>query len=172
MQYSTNSSELASYDWKLKTHLKNVENIKRNIVQLHIISKKSFRGALTNGKLIGICVFNAKGSVLEKINVLFIVPFCFDKFRFRLDTSWTLLEYFLQNNGDYMMVPTCSLNQNNRFNRVTWYQLLGMIADLSYKCIFHSCLSTYIWGVRLQQQCWLGLKYVNSVSCRVVTIPL
>ena len=35
--------------------------------------KRNFSGVLTNGKLTGIRVLNAKGAILKKINVLFIV---------------------------------------------------------------------------------------------------
>ena len=51
--------------------LEDVEYIKRNIrVQLHTIfiqyQKRNFRGTLTNRKLVGISVLNAKGTVLKE----------------------------------------------------------------------------------------------------------
>ena len=46
------------------------------------MSKKKFQK--TNGKLTGISILNAKGTILKKINVSFIVHFCIDKYSFNL----------------------------------------------------------------------------------------
>ena len=46
----------------------------------------SFSGAFTNRKLNGISVLNAKGSILKKINISFIIHFCLDKYSFSQDT--------------------------------------------------------------------------------------
>ena len=47
---------------------------------------RNFRGAFTNEKLTGINVLNAKGTILNTINVSFIDHFCFGKYSFNLNT--------------------------------------------------------------------------------------
>ena len=41
--------------------------------------KRSLKSVLTNGKLVRISVLNAKENILKKINISFIVHFCFGK---------------------------------------------------------------------------------------------
>ena len=52
-----------------------------SLIHTHSKSKRSFRDALTNGKLALICVLNATGTILMKINVSSIVHFCLGKYR-------------------------------------------------------------------------------------------
>ena len=47
--------------------------------------KRNFRGALTNGKLIGVSVMNIK-TILKKSNVSFAVPFYLGIYSFCLNT--------------------------------------------------------------------------------------
>ena len=57
------------------------------------ISKKSFRGALTQGKLAERSVLHDKWIILKKKNVLFMVHFCLGNYSFSLDISWMHLMY-------------------------------------------------------------------------------
>ena len=40
-------------------------------------------------------VLNAKGNILKKINILFIINFCLGKYSFSFDTFWINLIYFM-----------------------------------------------------------------------------
>ena len=65
--------------------------------------KRSFRGALTNGKLNGICAFSAMGNIWKKL-IFIHWHFCLGKYSFSLDTFWTHL-----NNGNIFKRNTFSL---------------------------------------------------------------
>ena len=65
----------------LVVRFEDVEDMERNtMVPLHIR-----KGPLTNKKFPGIRMLNMKRTTLKKINVLFIVHFCFGKYYFSLD---------------------------------------------------------------------------------------
>ena len=61
-----------------------IQSIKR--ISFTPLQKRSFRGALTNEKLTGISVMNAKGTTFNKINVSSIGYLCLGKNSFHLDT--------------------------------------------------------------------------------------
>ena len=72
---------------KLKIHLKrfeDIEDIKRNMVQPHMISKDQFVEVLQSMEVCWI----PRRLFLKKINVSFIVHFSLDRYRFSLDIFW------------------------------------------------------------------------------------
>ena len=67
----------------------------------------SLRGAPTIGKFTGISVLNAKGAILNKINVSYIVSFCLGKYSFSLNTFCGPMLVTLLDCGLSSMTTTC-----------------------------------------------------------------
>ena len=95
-------------NWKFKIW-KWGGNKKNKTIQFHTISIKNFRGASTNKKLTKISALNIKRIMLKKINVSFIVHFCFGQYNPSLDAFWTHLMcyakgYFLWSKNHFPVI--------------------------------------------------------------------
>ena len=84
---NNNCINISKLFWsRLFTFFFELIHTKRNTTKWLYAYQKSFRGASINRKLSGISVLNPKVTILKKINVSFMVDFCFCKYRFTLET--------------------------------------------------------------------------------------
>ena len=65
----------------------------RRYIQLHTCCMRRLKGTLNNGKLTGICVLNIWVAILNKIIILFMVPFCLDSHHINYLPCWLGMEY-------------------------------------------------------------------------------